>query len=351
MELRLRIGFFAESCLPFHGLTLEERPLGGTETGVIRLAEALQILGHDVTVFTSVQNPPNSSPTYLHAGKIQSSGTYDALVIVKDPRPLAFNLPAKKVFFLTGDGPDQYINYGLGDKRMASRLSALLTVSDWQGQVMSAASGFPIELCRYIGNGVHLPYFEGSETRQRKRLIFASAPYRGLDVAYNAFIDIQKRHPDAEFHIFAGFDLYNTDKPFSGPLVAQFQKLKELISKNPGCIFHGNVTQKELAREYMKSSILLYPNTINETCCIVALEAQAAGCPVVSSNNSGISESVRDGGIVVNGVPGSPDYMQEMHNVLHALLSDNTYWENLSRSARSKDLSWESVAKRFLGNC
>lgn len=347
----MRIGFFAENCLPFHGRTLEERPLGGTETGIIRLAEALDGLGHDVTVFTSFPNPPETKPHYLHAGQIHSAAPFDVLVIVKDPRPLAFNLPAKTLFFLTGDGPDQYANYGLGDKRISGKLTGLLTVSDWQGQALSSQSGFPIDKCWYIGNGVHLPYFEGSEIRARKRLMFASAPYRGLDVAYNAFIDIQKRHPDAHFDIFAGFDLYNTDKPFSGPLVAQFQKLKELISKNPGCTLHGNIKQKELAREYMKSSVLLYPNTIFETCCIVALEAQAAGCPTVTSNNSGIAESAGDGGVVINGTPGSPGYMEELHYVLHSLLSDNTYWSNLSRSALDKDHSWSSVARRFMASC
>ena len=42
--------FVPGSTLPFHGKTLDERPLGGTETGAIRLAECLDELGHEVHV-------------------------------------------------------------------------------------------------------------------------------------------------------------------------------------------------------------------------------------------------------------------------------------------------------------
>ncbi len=347
----MKIGFFAESCLPVHAGTLLERPLGGTETALIRVAEQLQAKGHEVTVFTSIENPPVSSPRYLPSREIHNCGTFDVLVLVKDYRPISFNLPAKKVYFWTGDGPDQFINFGFGDKRVANRLAGMLTVSDWQAQTMCLSSGFPLSKTYYIGNGVHLPYFDGHEKRDRKRLIFASAPYRGLDIAYNAFNELLKQNSELEFHIFAGFDLYNTNSPFSGPMVAQFQKLKQVIATNKRCVLHGNVTQDKLAREYMKSGLLLYPNSVHETCCIVALEAQAGGCPVITSNNSALPETVRDGGIVINGTPGSADYMRELVKMSQTILSDEGLWRRFSEEGRAKierEYSWEHVAQRFL---
>lgn len=347
----MKIGFFAESCLPIHAATLNERPLGGTETALIRLAAALDEKGHDVTVFTSLQEPPASKPRYLPAHSIHNAGPFDVLVLVKDYRPIVFPLNAKKTYFWTGDGPDQFVNFGFGDKRVSQKLNGLLTVSDWQAQTLCEKSGFPIEKTFYIGNGVHLPHFEGSEKRDKKRLIFTSAPYRGLDTAYRAFLELQKKIPDLEFHIFAGFDLYDTTTKFSGPLVKEFQKLKTVLATNKGCVLHGNVTQDKLAREYMKSSLLLYPNSIFETCCIVALEAQAAGCPVITSNNSALPETVRDGGMVVNGAPGSLEYMNELLKLTEAFLLDDTFWERHSRSGRWKiehESTWNHVAERFL---
>lgn len=346
----MKIAFFAESCLPVHAQSLSERPLGGTETGLVRIAEILHAHGHDVTVFTSHKSPPPSLPRYLPAPAIHQSGEFDVLILVKDFQPISFKLPAKKVFYWTGDGPDQYVTYGMGDKRVADKLAGMFVVSDWQARALCEASGFPMQKTCYIGNGVHLPYFEGSEQRNRKRLMWASAPNRGLDLAYGIFTELQKQHSDLEFHIFAGFDLYDTDTKFAGPLVEQYKKLQQKISTNRGCVLHGNVSQQALAREYMKSAVLFYPNTIFETCCIVTLEAQAAGCPTVASNNSGLAESVRDGGVVINGKPGSPQYVSETLRVLNSLLIDDALWQRYSESCLWKathELSWEHVVRRF----
>ena len=61
----MRIYFVSTLGVPFHAHTINERPIGGTETGVIYLAEALHKLGHEIAVFTNVENPPLSSPRYL----------------------------------------------------------------------------------------------------------------------------------------------------------------------------------------------------------------------------------------------------------------------------------------------
>ena len=101
----------------------------------------------------------------------------------------------------------------------------------------------------------------------------------------------------------------------------------------------------------MRSSIFAYPNTVWETCCITAIEAQAAGCPVIASGISALPETVGDAGIVVAGKPGSPEYMREFTLALDRLLSDDAAWSALSARAleRSRrEFSWEHVTDRFL---
>jgi hypothetical protein len=81
----MKIAFFAESCLPFHGNTLLERPLGGTETGVIHLAAELSKLGNEVYVFTHANGfPDNQSVHYANVGQIFKFHPFDILVIVKN---------------------------------------------------------------------------------------------------------------------------------------------------------------------------------------------------------------------------------------------------------------------------
>lgn len=346
----MKIAFYAGNCIPIHANTLEERPLGGTETALIRVSEILSHRGHEVYVFTKMKDPPPSKPNYYFHGRLLEFGEYDLLVVIQDWNALFYGAHYKKAFFWTGDGWDQYVNYGLGDKRVIRKLDKFIAVSNWQANELCNRSGFPLSKTSIIGNGVHLPYFEGREERIRKRLIFASAPYRGLRFVPDIYLNLKKKHPELELHVFAGMSVYDTDKPYQGPQVAEAQRLGDILKKIPGVTVHGNVLQKQLAREMMKSSLLIYPNSTFETCCIVALEAQAAGCPVLAGRNSALPESIGGNGILIDGVVGSPEYMKNFINGVDMLLSDDQRWQGMSSNAIKRaqsELGWEHVVNKF----
>ena len=58
------------------------------------------------------------------------------------------------------------------------------------------------------------------------------------------------------------------------------------------------VSQAELAIEFLKSDVWLYPTDFEETFCITALEAMMAKCLVVTVDFAGLSETVKGRGIV-----------------------------------------------------
>lgn len=346
----MRIAFYAEKCLPIHAESLSERPLGGTETALIRLAEVLEANGHEVIVFTSHKTPPASKPVYLPHPQVFQHGVFDVFVCVKDWRPAVSGAPGKRFFYWTGDGYDQFVNYGLGDSRVGKKIERFLAVSTWHKESLCAASGFPLEKSAVIYNGVHEEFFTGEETRAPKRLIYTSAPYRGLALMPSIFRALQQRFSDIEFHIFSGLSIYDTHEPFRGPHVANFAKLAKELSALPGCVLHGNVLQGQLARELMRSSVMVYPNFIFETCCITALEAQAAGCPVVASANSALPETVGDAGQVIRGEPGSAEYLKSFVDAVGVLLTDNQAWLAASRAGKARiqeRYNWKAVGERF----
>ena len=141
----MKIIFCANECIPIHAKTAEERPLGGTETGVIRLAHALQALGHEVRVLTRHENPPLSLPLYLPISAIGQLGSCDVLVSVRDWKPLFLPLQAKVRALWTGDAHDQPVSVGIGDLRIVEQIDLLLCVSQWHLDSMCEASGFPPE--------------------------------------------------------------------------------------------------------------------------------------------------------------------------------------------------------------
>lgn len=346
----MKIGFFASSCLPVHALSLEERPLGGTETGLIRLAEALQNRGHEVLVFTAHSNPPKSVPRYFPHLLAPRFQPFDALVLVKDWKPAFYNLKCNKLLYWTGDGFEQYITFGLGDRRVMRKLDRVLGVSTWHIESMSERSGAPREKFSVLGNGVHIPYFVGHENRVRHRLIYTAAPYRGLGLLPPVYEALRKKYSDLELHVFSGLNIYDTDKPFSGPHVRQYEELARRLRKIPGVLLYGNILQSKLARELMKSSIFVYPNTVMETCCITALEALAAGCPVVASAISALPETVGECGALIDGEPRSESYLQKFTEAVDRLLEDDAYWRECSEKGRAKiraQHTWEIMAERF----
>lgn len=348
----MRIAFFPSGCVDFTGRTLEERPLGGIETAVIRIAQALSDLGAEVIVFSNHQNPPLGRPLYLPHRAIGDLGPVDVLIVVREWRPLFFPIQARARLFWTGDAHDQPQTIGLGDKRIASRIDALLAVSEWHAKNLAAASGFPSGKVMVLPNGFHEDYFTGSETKVRKRLMYSSTPYRGLEHLPGLFKAIQQRHNDAELHVFSGYDVYRSGQSPGAPEQAlqQLEQIRAAFSTLPNVHFRGNVLQAELAREYMRSSILAYPNTFAETSCITALEAQAGGCVTVCSQRGALPETVGQSGVTIPGDPGSTAYNSAFIETVCQLLADDIAFETLALESKlqARNKGWRSIAAEFL---
>jgi len=342
----VRLAFYIHT-IPFHDTSVEERPLGGTETGVVRLARALNGLGHEVTVLTAEPNPPLSNPLYVSIDRLPDLGPVDVFIAIRDWKFLLGPIQAKKRVLWTGDSDEQPYSLGLGDKRVIDLVDVLLTVSRWQSQILCEKSGFPAEKTFVLGNGLDLSLFEGTEERRRKWLIYSSVPYRGLQLMPEILEAIAKKHPDVELHSFAGFSVYD-DRVHENDK-RNYDVLVQRLSRFPQFHNHGNVPQSALAREMMKSSVLAYPNTFAETSCITAMEAQAAGCAVVSSSLGAMPETVADAGILIGDPPGSVEYTQSFVNALDTLLSDDSEWERLSAVglARAQGFDWSGVAQRL----
>ena len=337
--------------LPVKADSLEERPLGGMETALIRLSDELQKLGHQVIIISPQDNPPLSHPLYLPIRAVQHLGPIDVLITIREWRPAFASINTKKIFFWTGDSYNLPQSEGIGDRRIIEKLNAVLCVSSWHADTLCAESGFPREKAYVLRNGIHADYFKHSIPRKRKRLIYSSTPFRGLKLLPAIFSKLKQKHSDLELHVFSDYAVYteSKDSKYYQPAVTELAEIKSQFSSIEGCFMHGNVKQDQLAKEMLKSSILAYPNTFEETSCITALEAQAAGCAIISSYLGALPETVGDAGILIKETPGSAAYIAEFTNQLDRLLSDDALLLKLSKAGleRAKNYSWEKIAKDF----
>lgn len=344
---------------------MEERPLGGTETGIIRLAETLDHLGHDVIVLTPARDIPLTKPLYVPVRAWGSLGEFDVVIFIRDWKQLFTPCKTKKKFFWTGDAFTCPHTIGIGDRRFILTTDGMLCVSDWQAKTLCAASGFPEQKTFILRNGVNLADFHLSpaEKPQRRRLIYTSMVNRGLAHLPYIYAPLKNKYPDLELHVFSSIDKPRTpedpddEELDSGTYSAKVNlhnalmtSLKTMCKMLPDCYLHGRVLQSELAKELMKSTVFTYPCHFEESSCIAVLEAQAAGCPVVTTNIAALREAVGEGGILIQGKPDTKEYRMQFVAAVDRLLSDEAYYQELSKHAlrQAKEYDWQLRAQSLL---
>jgi hypothetical protein len=135
---------------------------------------------------------------------------------------------------------------------------------------------------------------------------------------------------------------------------AQFDALYRKARDLEGVTLVGSLPQLELAERLEHCRVLGYPNHFEETFCIAAAEAQAAGCPVVTSALGALPETVGDAGVCILGDPRSADYQVAFIAECVDLLTNDARWHTMSDRARARAaqrFSWPAIAAHWESVC
>jgi glycosyltransferase involved in cell wall biosynthesis len=186
--------------------------------------------------------------------------------------------------------------------------------------------------------------------RHANRFIYASSPDRGLDTLLEIFPLIREVLPDAELHVYYGFD--NWDKFIANSGDERQKEYRDRIFaglSQPGVFHHGRVGQDALALEFLKSEYWFYPTRFTETYCITALEAQMAGAICICTNLSGLTTTVADRGILMDGDPHSLEYIIGALRELFALTRDAERKQALAQKGRrwAMEQTWKNRARQW----
>lgn len=124
-------------------------------------------------------------------------------------------------------------------------------------------------------------------------------PYKGADIALQAFVMIKDKFPDAVLHIYGRTYPWGdfTEHLFApGWLDSDGFPVWPTIERElPGVHYGGEVSQVKLADVFRQNSLLIMPSRIPETFGIVSLEAQACGCIPVVPRQGGFPETIIEG--------------------------------------------------------
>lgn len=355
MNRVLTIAFLLRG-VPCSGRTLRAKPLGGSESAMISMAEALARRGHHVTVFTEADALGTQHGVTYRSWRdceaMTRQFTPDVFIGVRHLLPFLAGRWGRVNILWTPDAYDQpFLNaalqlrfhdaaqdfeiglYSLG--YVQRHIDAIFCVGAWQADTLRERFKLHPDKVFLAYNGIQLDAFAPRALAERRReIVYCSTPFRGLEHLLRYFPAIRARVPDATCAVFSGMQLYGASAEEDR---AQFGALYAL-AEQPGVELVGPVAKPTLAARLCEARLLAYPNTFAETFCIAVAEAQAAGLPVVTTQLGALPERVTDGveGYVIPGHPSSEAYRAAFVDHVVELLTDDERWERMHATIPEK---------------
>jgi glycosyltransferase involved in cell wall biosynthesis len=348
---------------PWDATTPNTRGIGGSETACIEVAKNLVALGHHVTVYGDLpgkQSRVDDGVEYHHYETFQGV-ICDVFIASRAPAIMehAHAIRAKVKLLWVHD-----IHVGPPAPQMHRWLLAfdrILCLSEWhKGYFLSVYPFLHPSVVEVTRNGIDPSRFLGERIgggqfvpAKYNHMVWSSSPNRGLDMLLHNFQLIRSRVPDAELHIYYGFDCWETLARQRGATeeLAQIERFKTLINdhvRQGGVHFHGRRPQSEVAAAYMRAKVWGYLTGFPETSCITAMEAQAAGCVPVASSEAALAETVKHGILLDNKDPETPRRFVE--ECVHLMQNDafRTAAAEAGRKWALENLSWRALAEDWV---
>jgi len=342
--------------IAFDGNTPSQRPLGGSESGIVYMARELAALGHSVSVYCNCDEPGPQETfagvRYVHYHQFfthYQSTPWDAVIAFRSFDPLLLGRIAPRMIYWTGDASNQPALENLGHPALQQNVDLVFCVSDWHRDSFIREFGLLPEKVVATRNGFPPDSVVTTGPRDIATSAYTSTPFRGLDILLEIYPTIRHRVPSAALDVFSSMKVY-------GWTADQDQQAYGAIynaANQPGVTLKGSVNQRQLLRTLGKTGLLLYPNTFDETSCIAAIEAQASGCVVVTSARAALKETVvhQETGILVEGDPRSAEYKRYFIEAAAGLMTNLELFAGFSTRARERAFrrySWSAIASEWI---
>lgn len=216
----------------------------------------------------------------------------------------------------------------------------IFTVSEFSKNEISAYYRIPHDRMSIVYNGVGELFKKNmtSEYKSCEKYIIAVSSIKenkNFKVAYDAYKEARQVLKDLKFYIVGDFicNSFNVQSDFI-----------DSIKNDDGVRILGRITDEELVRYYSNARAFIFPS-LYEGFGIPVLEAQACGCPVISSNSSSLPEVLCDSAVLCD-PQSSMALAKSIIEVINNVDLANTLrcrgYENVQR------FSWEREAKKIL---
>ena len=316
--------------------TVKKTGIGGSEMMLIEQARRLAALGNKVRVFNSCG--PNEGTydgvQYLQTEKYKDLQC-DVLIVSRRSDALddEYNVRAKLKLLWVHD----VFAMNATNSRLL-KADRILALTQWHKNMLVNAHNIHPDHVIVTRNGIDLNRFNKSIERNRFRCVNSSSPDRSWPVLLDIWPKIKEQVPQAELHLYYGFKNWAIGAQHDRLQMDLINRLQTQIAAlgSQGVFYHDRISQDQLAEEFLRSGVWVHPTWFTETSCITAMEAQAAGLRMVTSNLAALKETASNRAILIDGEWTSPEYQtQFVNHVVNALNNeDESYRSYLSRYAK-----------------
>lgn len=299
----MRLAFYIGHAISFSGKNLFEKEVYGSEISLVRLAQCLSKLGHQIYIFGKHTEEEDcidfEGVSYRNSLQIYDYGKFDFFIVWRYVHffyEFDFDFLCDRVIVWVHDtifhdlwNGTKLPMYGSSAiKKPREKLFKIVCVSETHEKMLKKIYPFIKESKFFV-----IPNAVGSELvtaskcfsgeKKKNSFIWTSDHSRGLAKVLHLWPRIKKEIPDATLSV------YGTIRPEE----LKIQKELEDVS------WFGKIGQNKLFDRLLESEIWFYPTEFVETYCCCALEAQLAGCLVVCSDVGSLKEVVSDRGYII----------------------------------------------------
>ena len=277
--------------MPFNIDTPYTEPLGGSETSILLLAKGLSELGHSTVLLNNTHKSYNNNNLIIDSNTLAKDIIQDSDVILLNRFiPQGIEQFKGRLYYYSHDAYDQQHAQWMLNKDIVNFFNKIFCVSEWQKNSFIRYFGVDTQVLDVLPNPLDYSLYYGYTPRNNNKLIFASIPYKGLDIIPDIFSDlcIKSKRDDLELYVYSSMKLYGNnedDIKQYGETFTRLNKMKNVYVKDP-------ISMKDLASELMSSSIYLHPHMYHETFGMVFNQSMAAGCIPVTTNKGASREVI-----------------------------------------------------------
>lgn len=334
---------FVDGTANFNPHTRLSHPTGGILNSLSLIPEYLATQGHEVYVNSTYDKDEIvNGVSYVQSGK--EIGKWDVTVFNRNVLPKEFILYCKEI--------GSKIVWWLHDTVQLTYLKddafryvdKIIALSEYCKNTYSDFYQIPKDKFIVIPNGIdHKIFYPGTEEQRNPHMIMmASALIKGFTPIPTVLDNLKRHNPDIDFRIYSSQKLHGIENN------RQQQEFLDAMERNGAHVYHP-VGQETLGHLLRQARCLLMPNSYPEICSNLLLQAQACGCPVVTSDIGANPEFIEEG---VTGLYTSKykphdmfSWIVEYTNKVLDIYLDNKLFEKINKNADKDVKNWNQIGE------